>query len=90
MKIILLSGQSLSNKDWIEEVNKTLKVNSYDTEVMYYSHWERGEGKADVEKETERLIQLINSLSEDYFIFAKSIGTVIFFNSIKRLRQWDQ
>lgn len=86
MKIILLSGQSLQNKSWIEDVQKKFKEKYQDVEIMYYDHWNRGEGTADVEIETKKFLQLTNGLDDEYMLFAKSIGTVIFLNSLPKLQ----
>ncbi len=88
MKIILLSGQSLENKEWIEQVQSSFKSKYSDTSVMYYEHWSRGEGKADASLETERFLNLINTTTEEYILFAKSIGSVIFLNSLKKLSKY--
>ncbi len=90
MKTILLSGQSLENKEWIEQVQSSFKSKYSDTSVMYYEHWSRGEGKADVSLETDRFLNLVNSTSEEYILFAKSIGSVIFLNSLKRLTKYPK
>lgn len=85
MKILLLAGQGINNKTWIEEVRDTFKTVYDDCEIMYYDHWESGEPKADVDKESEKLINIVNGINGEYMIFAKSIGSVIYLNSIGRL-----
>lgn len=86
MKIILLSGQSLQNRSWIEDVRTKFKEKYQNVEVMYYDHWKRGEGTADVELETKNFLQLTNGFADEYMLFAKSIGTVIFLNSLPKLQ----
>jgi predicted alpha/beta hydrolase family esterase len=90
MKIVLLSGQSYSNKEWIERVQEKFLEKYTDVEIMYYEHWDRQEGKADVELETERFLKLTNNLTNNYILFAKSIGTVIFLNSLEKLEKQPQ
>jgi hypothetical protein len=87
MKLVLLSGQSLSNKVWIEDVRNALSPMFDETEIMYYTHWKNGGEIADVEIETEKFIKIIDSISGDYQIFAKSIGSVIFLNSLSKLNK---
>jgi predicted alpha/beta hydrolase family esterase len=90
MKIILLSGQSLQNKEWIERVRSKFLEKYSDVDIMYYSHWDKGESIADVDLETEKFINLINTLNQDYILFAKSIGTVVFLNSLSKLKKQPQ
>ncbi|MBI2357035.1 hypothetical protein HYV12_03240 [Candidatus Dojkabacteria bacterium] len=85
MKVILLSGQSLNNRSWIEEVGVSLKSHGLTPDVIHYSHWDIGGNSADVEKETEKLVELVGGINGDYCIFAKSIGSVITFNSVSKL-----
>lgn len=76
MNLLLLSGESPSNKIWIEQVNQTLKPLFVQTKILYYDHWETGEEHIDFEKEYAKLIASVADLGE-YLIFAKSIGTVL-------------
>ncbi len=87
MKIFLLPGQNIKNKDWIEEVEKEFKKDFSNTEVIYYSNWKSNEKNTNVELETEKLIKKINNCKTEYTIFAKSIGSLIFFNSIPKLKK---
>lgn len=76
MNILLLSGESISNKSWIEEVNASLAPLFSRTAILYYDHWQTGQEGIDFEKEYKKLISLAQNLN-DYIIFAKSIGTVL-------------
>ena len=85
MRIILLSGQNISNKEWIENVEKKFQEKYSNTKISYYDHWEKGKEKADIELETKKFLDIVNSSDEEYILFAKSIGSIIFFNSLKDL-----
>ena len=85
MRIILLAGQHISNKDWIEKVEKKFQEKYPNTKISYYAHWEKGEQNTDVELETKKFLDIVNSSDEEYILFAKSIGSIIFFNSLKDL-----
>jgi len=90
MQLILLSGQSFSNKSWIEGLQRAFSQKYPDTEALQYSHWEHGGEIADVELETQKFTRHIDGLTEDYSLFAKSIGCVIFLNSLPILTRKPQ
>lgn len=75
MHIIYLAGNSLNNKTWIEKVKS-----SFDTfstgDILYYDHWQTGDKWINLEKESEKLAELVKG-RKDYFVFAKSIGSVL-------------
>jgi hypothetical protein len=87
MKIFLLPGQSIRNKEWIEDVDKEFKKVFPNTEIIYYEHWSLGKKEANIDLETERFVELVNNCNEDYIVFAKSLGTLIFLNSVKLLKK---
>jgi len=80
MHIIYLSGGSVHNKIWIEEVKSKFDKFS-DGQILYYSHWESGEKNLNFEVETKKISALVNG-KDEYFIFAKSIGSVLALKSI--------
>jgi hypothetical protein len=86
MKIFLLSGQSILNKEWIEEVEVEFKKEFQDTSVLYYDHWSSGSKNIDLEKESSKLIEMINEYEREYLVFAKSIGTIVFYNIFEKLK----
>ncbi len=87
MKIFLLPGQSISNKEWIEGVEKKSKEIFSETEVLYYEHWSLGGKDTNIALETEKLVKLVNSYTDDYIVFTKSIGSLVFLNSFKFLKR---
>ncbi len=87
MRIILLSGQNISNKEWIENVEKKFQEKFFNTKISYYTHWEKDEKEADIELETKKFLDIVNSSDEEYILFAKSIGSIIFLNSLKDLEK---
>lgn len=80
MHIIYLGGGSVRNKNWIEKVKSEFDKFS-DGQILYYSHWETGEKNLNFEVETKKLSELVNG-KDEYFIFAKSIGSVLALKSI--------
>lgn len=85
MKIFLLAGQSLSNKEWIEEVEQEFKKEFQDTKIIYYDHWKNESKNIDSEKEVGKFVKLVNEYTGDYLVFAKSIGTIIFSKGMEKL-----
>ncbi len=77
MKLILMSGNSLKNREWIYLVENALKPLFSQTYVMVYEHWAQAQPMADIDLEAAKLATLAQSFNEDYAIFAKSIGSVI-------------
>ena len=76
MNAIFLSGESINNKVWIEEVEKNLQNLFEKTKILFYNHWEDGQSTIDLEKEFSKLPELVKDMDE-YFLFAKSIGSVL-------------
>ena len=87
MKVFLLPGQSIGNKEWIEDVEKEFQKEFPNTEIIYYEHWSLEEKETNIDLETERFVKLVSECNEEYFVFAKSIGTLIFLNSFKTLKK---
>lgn len=80
MHIIYLAGNSLNNKTWIEKVKS--EFDSFSTgEILYYDHWQTGEKNLDFEIETRKLTELVKD-KDEYFVFAKSIGSILVLKSI--------
>ena len=75
MHIIYLSGGSLHNKTWIEAVKTNFDAFS-NGQILYYEHWETGEKNLNFKIESAKLAKLIKGKVE-YFVFAKSIGSIL-------------
>ncbi len=80
MHIIYLAGNSLNNKTWIEEVKSNFNSFS-DSEILYYDHWQSGEKWINLKGESEKLSELVKN-KKDYFVFAKSIGSILALKNI--------
>jgi hypothetical protein len=75
--LIILGGNSLGNKKWVQEMNNYLRQ-SYATSKFYYSHWDTENGDIDFEKEFRRLSKLLkNKNIQNYSIVAKSAGFIL-------------
>ncbi len=80
MHIIYLAGNSLSNKTWIETVKMNFDAFS-DGQILYYDHWRTGDKNLNFEVESKKLADLVKG-KDNYFVFAKSIGSVLALKSI--------
>ena len=80
MHIIYLAGNSFGNKSWIEKI-KTEFDKFSDGEILYYDHWQSGEKWINLQKESEKLTEFAKDKT-DYFVFAKSIGSVLALKNI--------
>ncbi len=76
MNLILLGGNSIDNKKWIEDVETCLKPLFQSTTVISYDHWQTGEWMINLDKEKEKLAQTAKNFGE-YIIFAKSAGSLV-------------
>lgn len=75
MHIIYLAGNSLRNKDWIEKVKENFDK-FFTGDILYYDHWASGTEWANLTIESKKLAKLVEN-KNDYFVFAKSIGSVL-------------
>jgi len=82
MKLILLAGNSSSNKTWIEKVENILKPFFEETRIQYYKHWSSGAELIDFDDELLALQNLVSDFSE-YIIFAKSAGALLALKGVK-------
>ena len=80
MHIIYLAGNSLNNKTWIEEVKTKFDLFS-DGEILNYDHWQSGEKWINLQRESDKLAELVKDKT-DYFVFAKSIGSILALKNI--------
>jgi len=76
MNLILLGGNSIDNKKWIENVESCLKPLFQSTTIINYDHWQTGESMINLDKEKEKLAEIAKNLGE-YIIFAKSAGSLV-------------
>ena len=78
MHLILLPGNSKSNKTWIEEIRVVLSPSFKTSKSMEYRHWEDDEySMIDLDHELDNLQLLTRDFDGDYVIFAKSAGALL-------------
>ena len=74
MKLILLAGNSIKNKEWIEGIKSALEEFFDSTEIQYYNHWSTGAPFISYPNELNALKKIAKG---NYVIFAKSAGVVL-------------
>lgn len=92
MRIYNLGGNSISNKERIEEIADRLKLMNQFSHVDFcsYNHRYQPDGNMDFEKEWEKLLSRIASSQEEYVIFCKSAGAVLFLSVVDKLKSLPQ
>jgi hypothetical protein len=83
MNLILCSGNSLRNRDWIVEVDELLRPGYEKTYVQMYKHWQTGDELIDLPHELPILGEAAKQLDE-YGVFAKSIGMVLIVQALEQ------
>lgn len=85
-KLIVLPGNSIKNKAWGEAVVTRFGPVFDDAYMQSYDHWESGAEAIDFEREAEKLRDHVVGGGPDvqYFVFAKSFGSILAFLSVHR------
>ena len=81
MKAIFLSGNSIRNRSWIEELEGALHELFEETKIQYYKHWETGKEILDDKHEAKELVKNVKGW-ENYVVVAKSAGTYVTIKAI--------
>lgn len=76
MNLILLGGNSVENKQWLQDFSAVLHSHFASIYTHDYRHWERGEQFIDLDYELDALSKAI-SLEQPYTIVAKSAGVLL-------------
>lgn len=74
MQTLILPGYSKSNKEWVDETAKNLKVEGT-IRPFYWMHWTDENSKFDVQEKAELIAKHLRG--EKANIVAKSIGTLV-------------
>ncbi|MBU4209833.1 amidohydrolase [Patescibacteria group bacterium] len=81
MRLILLGGNGVVNKEWIKKIERVLKPNFVSTKILNYDHWQTNQPMIDLDKEKEKLTKIAKN-SGNFVIFAKSAGILIVLKTI--------
>ncbi|HEY1835505.1 MAG TPA: hypothetical protein VGG13_01655 [Candidatus Saccharimonadales bacterium] len=77
MQLVMFSGNSLRNRDWVYETKEQFADLFDSFYVQRYRHWDLGTDWIDLPHELQILRQQQTSFRPGYGVFAKSIGTVL-------------
>ena len=75
MKLIILPGNSKSNREWNQKASEVLKSYFPERYIQDYSHWDSDTDILDFEVEAKKLSDNIGT--EECMIFAKSAGSLL-------------
>lgn len=76
MTIVLLPGNSVSNREWLNRLAERFKKDFELVIPHAYRHWETGEALIDLQEELKRLTERI-PVGQRYTIVAKSAGVIL-------------
>ncbi len=62
MELILLAGNSLHNKAWIETVEREMRPLFSSTLIHEYEHWKTGRGMIDLDLELDLLAKELKKI----------------------------
>ncbi|MFZ3301787.1 MAG: hypothetical protein WA152_03690 [Microgenomates group bacterium] len=82
MQTLILPGYSASNKEWVDETAKNLKVEGT-IRPFYWMHWTDENSKFDVQEKADLIAKHLRG--EKANIIAKSIGTLVASLAIKTI-----
>lgn len=86
MNLLLLPGNSIDNKDWIDGFSRFVKGIFDQIEVVHYDHWETGEAMGNLGKEVQKSLKIVENW-DDYVIISKSFGCVVALNLFKIVKK---
>lgn len=75
MRLIILPGNSPSNKEWADSAKQSFSNSFTDIYVQSYSHWDTGKEFIDFDIELEKLVE--NVRDDDCMVLAKSAGAML-------------
>jgi hypothetical protein len=84
--LLVLPGNSVKNRAWGETCLRYFQE-EFDVSLMQeYAHWENGKAELDMEAELESLRKMMTGMNPDveWYIFAKSIGSVLALKAIEQ------
>lgn len=81
MNLVLLGGNSVLNREWVEDVTKNLKDLFDTTQIQHYKHWQENTELIDFPHEVAFLAKMTADL-DNYAVFAKSAGALVTIKAI--------
>lgn len=75
MKLVILPGNSPSNREWADEAKESFSSMFSDIYVQSYSHWNSGQEFIDFDTELAKLVKNVGQ--KDCVVLAKSAGAML-------------
>ncbi len=75
--LVLLWGNNIHNKSWIQEVNQELLPFYDTTHIQIYRHWNTWEWNMDLEYECNELYNYLKEISGNIILFCKSLWCLL-------------
>jgi len=75
MKLIILPGNSKSNKEWADATAEAFSSSFSEIYTQSYSHWDNGEEFINFDTELDKLVKNVGS--DDCIVMAKSAGSML-------------
>lgn len=75
--LVLLWGNNIHNKSWIQEVNQELLPFYDTTHIQNYRHWNVWEWNMDLEYECTQLCEYIKNIKWSVILFCKSLWCIL-------------
>ncbi|MFW5846860.1 MAG: hypothetical protein ACOCUU_01750 [Nanoarchaeota archaeon] len=82
MKLYILPGNHISNKEWARDLKNSLINNFKKIEMIEYLHWTNNKDIMDLDHEVEHLKIIMND-EKEFGIIAKSLGCILTLKAIK-------
>jgi alpha/beta superfamily hydrolase len=76
VNILLLPGNSKSNKDWIDKLAEDFGKHFEEIKVFHWDHWNKWERTGNWKQETENAIEAVKDW-ENYIVLSKSFGDLV-------------
>jgi len=83
--LLLLPGNSSRNQELLDTYSEHFKDKGFNIITVPWRHWSDDSMDNVDETEIERIIEIINKTSGDFYVIAKSVGTVLFSKVLSKI-----
>ena len=84
--LLVLAGNSVHNREWGESCAEFFRPQFTMVFFPHYTHWTTGDPEIDIEEELKKVRETVAGAEDeaDWYIFAKSIGSVLALKAIEQ------
>jgi predicted alpha/beta hydrolase family esterase len=83
--LLILPGNSTRNQELLDSYAEHFKDKDFNIITVPWKHWSDENKDYTDETEVERIVQIIKSTPGDFYIIAKSVGTVLFSKALDHI-----